>query len=95
MVKSTKAETQNPLRLHASGNWRKKIRGRDHYFGKDLTAALAEYQRVRQDLEAGRTPQPATFGNGGADVTELCNRFLTDAKSRRDGGELKNRSFDD
>jgi hypothetical protein len=37
--------------------WAKKINGRMVYFGKDEAAALKEYLRVKDDLEAGRVPQ--------------------------------------
>jgi hypothetical protein len=47
-----------PLRLHASGQWCKTIRGRGHHFGTDRDKALARYVRDREDLEGGRVPRP-------------------------------------
>ena len=47
-----------PLRLHATGQRTEKIRGRSHNFGTDKDKALAEYVRVKDDLEGGRLPRP-------------------------------------
>ncbi len=82
-----------PLSEHATGQWRKKVRGVDHYFGTDRDAALAEWLRVKDDLLAGRTPR--AIAADGCDLTTLCNHFLTNAKSKRDGGEITSRTFDD
>ena len=90
--KSKRAEF--PLSLHKpTGQYRKRIRGRDFYFGTDPDKALAEWLRVKDDLLAGRAPKP--FDGDACDLKSLCNSFLTNAKSKRDGGELTNRSFDD
>ena len=42
-----------PLHLHATGQWAKKIRGKQHYFGTDRDVALKEFVRVKADLEGG------------------------------------------
>ena len=60
-----------PLFLHARGLWAKKIRGRTRYFGRDKDAALAEYVRTREDLEAGRVPRPKSDDE--LIVADLCN----------------------
>lgn len=87
MAASSIRSKRFPLSLHkASGLWRKQIRGKDYYFGPDRDAALAEYVRVRADLEAGRKPGHA--GNGRGTIDELCNRFLDAKRSRVDSGEL-------
>jgi site-specific recombinase XerD len=80
-----------PLRLHATGQWTKKVRGRSYYFGTDRDAALTEYSRVREDLEAGRMPKPAD----GSRVTLLraVNEFLTHKTHQVKTGELGSRSF--
>ncbi|MSR55805.1 MAG: hypothetical protein EXS09_21390 [Gemmataceae bacterium] len=75
-----------PLFLHGSGQWAKKIRGRTRYFGKDKDAALEEYVRVREDLEAGRAARPKA--DAGLTVADLCNSFLTSKRQRVDAGEL-------
>jgi hypothetical protein len=53
-----KRKDKFPLWLHPTGQWGKKINGRYCYFGTDRAKALAEYVRVREDLEAGRKPRP-------------------------------------
>jgi len=76
-----------PLFPHATKRWAKKIRGKLHYFGPwaDPDAAIAKYQREREDLYAGRTPrQPAE----GLTVRELVNLFLTAKRHLLDAGEL-------
>ncbi|MFH5805376.1 tyrosine-type recombinase/integrase [Alienimonas sp. DA493] len=83
-----------PLTPHrGSGRWCKKIRGKLHYFGRlnDWRAALEEYQRVRDDLQAGRAPRPATEG---LTIRDLLNRFLTEKERRVESGELSPRSWD-
>jgi hypothetical protein len=90
---AAKRPAKFPLWMHATGQYGKKVRGRTHYFGTDQDAALAEWLRVKDDLIAGRTPNP--INTDGCDLATLCNHFLTNAKSKRDGGELTNRSFND
>lgn len=75
-----------PLWHHPRGGWSKKIRGRVHYFGRDKDAALAEYVRVRADLEAGRVPREKDYDS--VTVRELVNRFLAFKQGRVDAGEL-------
>lgn len=87
------AKPSYPLWLHSTGQWCKKIRGRFFYFGLDKDAALAEYMRVKSDLQAGRTPRPIEAD--GITLLVLCNRFLVDKQAARDGGEITPRSFND
>lgn len=82
-----------PLRLHATGQWMKKIRGRCYYFGTDKDKALAEYTRVREDREAGRTPRDADPKS--VTLLQLVNHFLTEQKTKRDSGEITPRTFND
>lgn len=90
--KSKRAEF--PLSLHKpTGQYRKRIRGKDFYFGTDTDKALAEWMRVKDDLLAGRTPKP--FDGDKCDLRTLCNSFLTDASAKRELGELTSRSYDD
>jgi integrase len=96
-----------PLSPHASGAWQKKIRGKIHYFGRwarvvegKLTRvpgdgwedALREYQEVRDDLHAGRTPR---VNADGLAVGDLCNRFLTSKLRKQEAGELGRQTFAD
>jgi hypothetical protein len=88
-----KQKDKFPLWLHPTGQWAKKINGRYYYFGKDRDAALKEYVRVREDLEAGRKPRPA--GDDARTVAEVVNSFLTEKRGRVDAGELSARTWGD
>lgn len=77
----------------ATGQWCKKIGGRKFYFGTDKDAALAEYLRVKDDLEAGRQPPPQDDER--LTVKTLVNTFLTHKKSQVEIGELTQASFND
>ena len=89
---TTKPYKDFPLRLHATGQWIKKIRQRTIYFGTDADAALKKYLEQRDDLQAGRTPR---VQGDGLSVRDLINRFLTQKKSAVDSEELSPRTFGD
>ena len=83
------------LFAHANGQWAKKIRGRLHDFGSwsDPEAALQEYLRIKDDLQAGRIPTlPAS---GAVTLADVCNVHLPQSKERHDGGEIGPRTLDD
>jgi integrase len=74
------------------GRWAKKIRGRLVYFGRaSHDEALAEYQRKRADLHAGRKPREDLAG--ALTVGVLCGRFIDAKIVQRDNGELSERLF--
>jgi integrase len=96
-----------PLTPHPCGAWQKKIRGRIYYFGRwgrivngkmeripgdGWQAALEEYQRVADDLHAGRTPR---VNWDQISVAELCNRFLTAKLRKMEAGEMGPEAFED
>ncbi|NLX54145.1 MAG: ParB N-terminal domain-containing protein, partial [Planctomycetaceae bacterium] len=84
-----------PLWQHAgTGQWAKKVRGKHYYFGTDKDAALKEYMRVKDDLEAGRVPRPAEDDSSRVTLTRLANIFLTHKTHQVQTGELQSRSFD-
>jgi hypothetical protein len=86
------------LWLHSgTGQWMKKITGRMFYFGTDKDAALAEYTRCREALEAGleRPSKPDDTAGDRLTVKTLCNAFLTHKKSAVAIGKLTPRSFAD
>jgi integrase len=91
-ARPTKPYPDFPLFPHATGQWAKKIRGKLYYFGKDPQVALDKYVKQRDDLQAGRAPRPE---NGGLNVRELCNRFLTSKKLLLNAGELSPRTWRD
>lgn len=76
-----------PLRLHKTGQWTKHVRGKDFYFGRDRDAALAEYLRVKSDLEVGRRPRPLPSGDGPT-VSRIVVDFLAARRRRVEAGEL-------
>ena len=82
-----------PLFPHGSGRWAKKINRKLYYFGKlaDWQAALAKYERERDDLQRGRKPRPVEAD--GLTVGALCNKFLEFKRARVDSGELSPRTF--
>jgi len=82
---SGKPYPEFPLSRHATGRWVKKIRGKHYYFAGTWQEALAEYQRVRDDLYAGRKPRPDTDA---VTVRYCCNAFLTERQQRVDSGDL-------
>lgn len=83
-----------PLWLHTgTGQWCKKVRGHRHYFGTDKDAALKEYTRVKDDLEAGRTPPPADSDR--TTLVYLVNAFLTHQRHKVQTGEITSRTFED
>ena len=95
-TKPAKPYKNFPLFAHANGQWCKKIRGRQVYFGKwELVTwqeALEQYEREGTALHLGR--DPAEF-NDGFTVKQLCNVFLTAKELLVESDELTQRSFDD
>lgn len=82
-----------PLWWHPRGGWSKKIVGKVYYFGKDPLAAEAEYNAVRDDLNAGREPRAWTAD--GVTVADLFNDFLTSKRDKADDGDLSESTFRD
>jgi integrase len=93
---------------HATGRWAKKIKGELHYFGywarreggklvpvpgDGWEEAKKEYDRVIDDLVAGRKPRAKDENPGGLAVWELCDRFLVAKQAKVDAGELTQRMF--
>lgn len=79
-----------PLFAHANGQWAKKIRGKNHYFGTwdQPDEALSLYQRQRDDLYSGRTPRSGE----GLTVRDVLNLFLAAKKTQVEAGELAPRT---
>lgn len=90
--RKTRRKPRFSLWLHSgTGQWAKKIRGQHYYFGTDKDAALKEYMRVRDDLKAGRKPQPPSSSL--VTIKLLGDTFLTHKKSQVIVGELTRTSF--
>jgi hypothetical protein len=77
---------------NGSGQYCKKVAGKRFYFGVDPDAALARWKAEETPIRNNEPIKPA--GDAFA-AMEACNHFLTNAKAKRNGGELSNRSFDD
>lgn len=83
-----------PLWLHTgTGQWCRKVKGKHHYFGTDRDKALAEYTRVREDLEAGRIPPPP--GVDRVRLLYLTHAFMTFQKHKVATGEIATRTYED
>jgi integrase len=67
-----------PTTARPDGRFQKRIRGRLHYFGLhgDRKSALAEYERIKHDLYAGRLPRAVASDDANTTVKELIYRFL-------------------
>lgn len=96
MKKPAKPRKDFPLFPHQNGQWCKKIKGRQHYFGKwaDPKSAETEYLRVKEYLAAGK-PVPTPDSGGGLRMARLCSAFLEVKESKVESGELSNRTFRD
>lgn len=87
-----------PLYPHKRGQWAKKIRGKTYFFGvwEDHHAALTRYLSEKDDLEAGRRPQPR---NGDTTdtltVQQMVFLFLEDKKLRVESGEMEATTWKD
>jgi hypothetical protein len=94
LQKPLKPRKDFPLFPHANGQWCKKIRGKQYFFGVwgKTDEAETEYLRVREYLQAGR--KPPTPGNG-CRLSDLCNRFLNAKRAMVDSQELSIRTFHD
>lgn len=75
--KPSKPHPDFPLFPHATKRWAKKVRGGMHYFGpwNDPDAALAKWLEQKDELLAGRTPRAK--GDGGLQLKDLANRFIS------------------
>lgn len=83
-----------PLFAHANGQWCKKIKGKQFFFGvwADPDAAHAKYEREKHDRYNGRTPQPITEG---VTVADVLNHFRNAKDRLHESGELAARSLND
>ncbi len=96
MAHSTKATAPRkpypdfPLTPRTDGRWCKKVWGTLHTFSGTAQEALDEWNRVKDDLYARRTPRVKADG---LTMGDLCNRFLTAKQQQRDGGEITARHW--
>jgi hypothetical protein len=69
-----------PTLHRPTGQDRKRILGRDQYFGPDPDNALREWVRVREEFMAGRVPRPPDDDT--LTVRELVDRFLSERQTK-------------
>lgn len=73
-----------PLSPHSSGQWKKTIKGKVHYFGSDWRSALRRYEEF------------ISFGSPqGPTLASLIDAFLDHKQSKVDIGEIKPDSLKD
>src|SRR5688572_20392865 len=89
---TSRAGDKFPLWLHLTGQWCKKHRGRNYYFGTDRAEALKRYAAEWDDIRAGRPPRPRADA---VTVADLVNHFLTAKRERVRLGELSGRMWSD
>ncbi|MEZ6063900.1 MAG: tyrosine-type recombinase/integrase [Planctomycetaceae bacterium] len=91
-TKPGKPRRNFPLFPHQNGQWAKKIKGKQYYFGpwSDPEGSEAKYLAQREYLQAGRTPPQVSDG---CRIVDLVNRFLTVKQAMVDSQELSPRSF--
>jgi hypothetical protein len=87
MQKPKKPYPDFPLFAHDRGYWAKCIKRKFYYFGPwdDPHGALAEYERVRDDLYAGREPTP---DSSGCNLKDAINDWLAARVVDTETGEL-------
>jgi integrase len=83
-----------PLFAHHNGQWAKKIRGKFHYFGpwNDPGGALVRYEKEKDDLQAGREPQPDEPSDA-LTVHQMVYLFLEAKKLMVQSRELEERTW--
>ncbi len=86
--KPEKPHPDFPLFAHQNGQWAKKIRGRQHYFGPwaDSDAALAKFLDQKDELLAGRAPRSKS--DAGILVKDAVNEFLAAKEALVESHEL-------
>jgi integrase len=89
---STRKARTHPFTLHASGQYCKRVRGKLHYFGKNLDAALARWEAEKDDLLAGRLPRAVVEA---VTIGFVCNTFLADRERKMKNGELSPHTWAD
>ena len=92
-----KVKKDFPLFPGACGRWRKKVRGKVHYFGKWADDPKGEraallWAEQKDDLIAGRVPRQK---RDGLTLRELANQFLEDRERSCDNGEIRRTTFDE
>ena len=99
-TKPVKPYSEFPLFAHQNGQWCKKIKGKQWFFGiwSDPDAALRKYLNEVDEIQAGRDPRKTgVVGVSSAELTvaDLCGLFLERQERRINLGEVSRRHFTD
>ena len=99
-TKPEKPYQEFPLFAHQNGQWAKKIKGKQWFFGvwADPDAALRKYLDEVDEIQAGRDPRRSGVVQVSSEeltVYDMCNLFLERQQARAKSGELSNRHFSD
>jgi integrase len=86
---------KNRLTIHKpTRQYRKRVHGKDWYFGTDPDAAMAEWLRVKTPLLAGLPYPPLPLsGETALGVAKLCNLYLADRRKDVEAGKLTGRQW--
>lgn len=96
----TKPYKDFPLFAHANGQWCKKMKGKQWYFGRwdEPDVALNLYLAQRDEIQAGRDPRKVQMLDTSAEsitVADMFNRYLDWLNNRCEAGEVSRRHFTD
>ena len=99
-TKPRKPYAEFPLFAHQNGQWAKKIKGKQWFFGvwSDPDTALAKYLDQVDEIQAGRDPRKTgvvRVSSNELSVSDLCSLFLERQESRVATGEITSRHFID
>lgn len=99
-TKPAKPYQEFPLFAHQNGQWAKKIKGKQWFFGvwADPDAALRKYLDEVNEIQAGRDLRRSGVVQVSSDqltVYDMCNLFLERQEARRIAREVSNRHFSD
>jgi integrase len=89
-----------PLFAHSNGQWCKKIKQKQWFFGvwSDADSALRKYLDEVDEIQAGRDPRRSGVVQVSLDelsVADLCNLYLERQQQRATDGEITQRHFSD
>ena len=95
--KPDKPRKNYPLTAHASGQWCKKINGKQYYFGKwdDPEAAEKKYLATAAELMAGTArPDWTALQEATLTVKEMCNQYIASMQALVDQHRRNQRTAD-
>ena len=99
-TKPEKPYAEFPLFAHQNGQWCKKIKGKQWFFGvwSNPDAALRKYLDDIHEIQAGRDPRKTgvvRVSPNELSVSDMCGLFLERQEARAASGEITRRHFSD